>query len=244
MKQFLFYLFALFLLGGCSSGQPPVATGQIDEIPEIYPDYAGVTIPATIAPLNFSVCGFENAYAIFKTDGFTCPVYASNGTVSIPESDWKSLLEAAKGKQVEVSVILLCTTTSYGTFPIWHKDADLCMFDLSTGEQISTEQANSPDTDSYHSWSSNSRWVVFSSRRLDGLYTRPFIAHVDEGGVLSKPFLLPQQSTNYYTLLTKSYNIPEFIKGKVKTNRYKLATQIKEGKNSKVTFMRKDFQYN
>lgn len=50
--------------------------------------------------------------------------------------------------------------------PIWHKDADLCMFDLSTGAQVPTEEANSPDTDSYHSWSSNSKWVVFSSRRL------------------------------------------------------------------------------
>lgn len=87
------------------------------------------------------------------------------------------------------------------------------MFDLSTGTQVPTEEANSPDTDSYHSWSSNSKWVVFSSRRLDGLYTRPFIAHVGEGGILSKPFVLPQKSTDYYTLLTKSYNIPEFDQG-------------------------------
>jgi Tol biopolymer transport system component len=133
---------------------------------------------------------------------------------------------------------LLCTTTSYGTFPIWHKDADLCMFDLSTGTQVPTEEANSPDTDSYHSWSSNSKWVVFSSRRLDGLYTRPFIAHVGEGGILSKPFVLPQKSTDYYTLLTKSYNIPEFVKGKVKTDTYKLVSRIKEGKNRKISFIK------
>ena len=131
---------------------------------------------------------------------------------------------------------LLCTTTSYGTFPIWHKDADLCMFDLSTGAQVPTEEANSPDTDSYHSWSSNSKWVVFSSRRLDGLYTRPFIAHVGERGVLSKPFVLPQKSTEYYTFLTKSYNIPEFVKGKVKTDTYKLVSRIKEGKNQQISF--------
>ena len=134
---------------------------------------------------------------------------------------------------------LLCTTTSYGTFPIWHKDADLCMFDLDTGRQVPTEDVNSPDTDSYHSWSSNSKWVVFSSRRLDGLYTRPFIAHVGEGGILSKPFLLPQESADYYTFLTKSYNIPEFVKGKVKMDMYRLASRIKEGKNCKVSFMGK-----
>ena len=110
------------------------------------------------------------------------------------------------------------------------------MFDLSTGTQVATEEANSPDTDSYHSWSSNSTWAVFSSRRLDGLYTRPFIAHVGEGGILSKPFVLPQKSTDYDTLLTKSYNIPEFVKGKVKTDTYKLVSQIKEGKNRKISF--------
>lgn len=484
MKQFLFYILVLLVLGGCSSQQPPVASGQINEQPTIYPDYAGVTIPETIAPLNFAIRGVGKACAVFHTEGYSFSVYASDGTFSIPDSDWKSLLASAAGKRIEVSVLLeeggkwnaflpfhiqvstdpidpyiayrlidpgyqlwgkmgiyqrelasfrqdpilenrltdsncmnchsfcmqdpdkmlfhvrskygctvlidgekietldtktdktisslvypswhpsgkyvafsvnnttqdthpvhrtevydkasdvvvydvekqtvlttghlfsknrfetfptfspdgkflffcsapalkvpgglkelryslcripfdpesrtfgsvvdtiysadteqhsilfprvspdgkflLCTTTDYGTFPIWHKDADLCMFDLATGERISTEKVNSPETDSYHSWSSNSKWVVFSSRRLDGLYTRPFIAHVGEDGVLSKPFLLPQQSTDYYTFLTQSYNIPEFIKGRVKTNMYELASQIKEGKNSKVSFM-------
>lgn len=484
MKQFLFYILVLLVLGGCSSQQPPVASGQINEQPAIYPDYAGVTIPETIAPLNFAVRGAGKACAVFHTEGYSFSVYASDGTFSIPDSDWKRVLASAAGKRIEVSVLLeeggkwnaflpfhiqvstdpidpyiayrlidpgyqlwgkmgiyqrelasfrqdpilenrltdsncmnchsfcmqdpdkmlfhvrakygctvlidgekietldtktdktisslvypswhpsgkyvafsvnnttqdthpvhrtevydkasdvvvydvekqtvlttghlfsknrfetfptfspdgkslffcsapalkvpgglkelryslcripfdsesrtfgsvvdtiyradtgqhsilfprvspdgkflLCTTTGYGTFPIWHKDADLCMFNLATGEQISTEEVNSPDTDSYHSWSSNSKWVVFSSRRLDGLYTRPFIAHVGEDGVLSKPFLLPQQSTDYYTYLTQSYNIPEFVKGRVKTNMYELASQIKEGKNGKVSFM-------
>ena len=486
MKQFLFYILVLLVLGGCSSQQPPVASGQINEQPAIYPDYTGVTIPETIAPLNFAVRGVGKACAVFHTEGYSFSVYVSDGTFLIPDSDWKKLLASAAGKRIEVSVLLeeggkwnaflpfhiqvstdpidpyiayrlidpgyqlwgkmgiyqrelasfrqdpilenrltdsncmnchsfcmqdpdkmlfhvrskygctvlidgekietldtktdktisslvypswhpsgkyvafsvnnttqdthpvhrtevydkasdvvvydvekqtvlttghlfsknrfetfptfspdgkflffcsapalkvpgglkelryslcripfdpesrtfgsvvdtiyragteqhsilfprvspdgkflLCTTTDYGTFPIWHKDADLCMFDLATGERISTEKVNSPETDSYHSWSSNSKWVVFSSRRLDGLYTRPFIAHVGEDGVLSKPFLLPQQSTDYYTFLTQSYNIPEFIKGRVKTNMYELASQIKEGKNSKVSFMGK-----
>lgn len=486
MKQFLFYILVLLMLGGCSSQQSPVASGQINEQPAIYPDYTGVTIPETIAPLNFAVRGVGKACAVFHTEGYSFSVYASDGTFSIPDSDWKKLLASAAGKRIEVSVLLeeggkwnaflpfhiqvstdpidpyiayrlidpgyqlwgkmgiyqrelasfrqdpilenrltdsncmnchsfcmqdpdkmlfhvrskygctvlidgekietldtktdktisslvypswhpsgkyvafsvnnttqdthpvhrtevydkasdvvvydvekqtvlttghlfsknrfetfptfspdgkflffcsapalkvpgglkelryslcripfdpesrtfgsvvdtiyradteqhsilfprvspdgkflLCTTTDYGTFPIWHKDADLCMFELATGERISTEKVNSSETDSYHSWSSNSKWVVFSSRRLDGLYTRPFIAHVGEDGVLSKPFLLPQQSTDYYTFLTQSYNIPEFIKGRVKTNMYELASQIKEGKNSKVSFMGK-----
>ena len=54
MKQLLFCIF-LLLLGGCSSNQPPAASGQIDELPAIYPDYTGVTVPQSIAPLNFAV---------------------------------------------------------------------------------------------------------------------------------------------------------------------------------------------
>ncbi|RLD96001.1 MAG: cytochrome C biosynthesis protein, partial [Bacteroidetes bacterium] len=66
---------------------------------------------------------------------------------------------------------LLCTLHDYGTFPIWHKEADLCLVDLSTGETMVQEKVNSDDTDSYHSWAQNSRWIVFSSRRYDGRYT-------------------------------------------------------------------------
>ena len=132
---------------------------------------------------------------------------------------------------------LLFTASAYGTFSIWHKSSELYVVDLQTMQMSALKAANSKEADSYHSWSSNSKWVVFSSRRLDGLYTRPFIAHVGEGGVLSKPFVLPQKSTDYYTFLTKSYNIPEFVKGKVKTDTYKLASQIKEGNLRKTKFV-------
>lgn len=113
---------------------------------------------------------------------------------------------------------LLCTLSDYGTFPVWHKEADLYLIDLQTKTGVYPEVANSDDTDSYHSWSSNSHWVVFSSRRLDGLYTRPFIAYVDKDGNIAKPFLLPQKDTGYYDLLMKSYNIPEFVTGKVRNH--------------------------
>lgn len=107
---------------------------------------------------------------------------------------------------------LMVTRSAYGTFPIWHKDADLWLIDLATGERRALDELNSDNTESYHSWSSSSRWVVFSSRRIDGLHTRPFIAHVDDEGRFSKPFLLPQnEPTKWYEGLMQSYNIPEFI---------------------------------
>ncbi len=110
---------------------------------------------------------------------------------------------------------LMFTVADYGNFPIWHREADLWMIDLVSGEVRPLDALNSPETESYHSWSSNGRWVVFASRRLDGLYTRPFIAHIDENGEASKPVLLPQADIDHYQMEMRSYNVPEFIKGRV-----------------------------
>ncbi len=106
---------------------------------------------------------------------------------------------------------LMFTTSSYGNFSIWHKDADLQMFDLHKGEFIDMQPVNSDDVESYHSWSDNGRWTVFSSRRMDGLYTRLYLVYVDAEGRPSKPFVLPQRTPNFYDDLPFSYNLPEFI---------------------------------
>ena len=110
---------------------------------------------------------------------------------------------------------LMFTLGSYGIFHIWHHDADLWMIDLATGEARNMEEINSPDVESYHSWSSNGRWVVFSSRRYDGNYTRPFFAHIDKDGHASKPFELPCADPDYHRQFMRSYNIPEFMRGPV-----------------------------
>jgi dipeptidyl aminopeptidase/acylaminoacyl peptidase len=106
---------------------------------------------------------------------------------------------------------LMYTLSDYGTFSIWHKEADLWMLDLQTGENRPLTEINSNDTESFHNWSADSRWVVFSSRRGDGLYTRLYLTHMDEQGVFSKPFLLPQEDPwSYYDELIYSYNVPDF----------------------------------
>ena len=81
---------------------------------------------------------------------------------------------------------LLYTQGDYGGFLIWHKEADLYLYNIETGEHYPLTLANSDDAESYHSWSSNSRWIVFSSRRVDGLYTRPFIAYINDEGEAEK----------------------------------------------------------
>ena len=110
---------------------------------------------------------------------------------------------------------LMFTLARYGVFHIWHHDADLWLMDLNTGEARAMAELNSPDTESYHSWSGNGRWVVFSSRRYDGNYTRPFIAHIDRQGRGSKPFELPSADPDYHRQFMRCYNIPEFMHGPV-----------------------------
>ena len=107
----------------------------------------------------------------------------------------------------------LCYTLSdYGQFSIWHHEADLYLLDLATGESRPMVEANSEDTESFHNWSTNSRWMVFSSRRDDGLFTRPYFCHVDSKGIVSKAFMLPQRNPRrFYRDRFLSFNVPDFI---------------------------------
>ena len=132
---------------------------------------------------------------------------------------------------------LLFTLGSFGVFHIWHHDADLWMLDLSSGEARAMKELNSQDTESYHSWSSNGRWVIFSSRRNDGNYTRPFIAHIDANGQASKPFELPCSDPDYHRQFMKSYNIPEFMSGPVTIPAQRFADVLKGDGLPPVSFV-------
>ena len=121
---------------------------------------------------------------------------------------------------------LLYCKAPYGTFHIWHRESDLWIKDLKTGEERSLSNANSKDTDSYHTWSSNGRWIVFSSRRDDGSYTRPYIAYVNAQGQDAKAFVVPQETPAYYRELMKSYNVPEFLVQPVRVSRSDILRQV------------------
>lgn len=110
---------------------------------------------------------------------------------------------------------VLFTLGEFGQFHIWHKTADLYVKDLQTGEIRPLTNANSNDAESYHTWSSNGRWMAFVSRRIDGNYSRPFIAYFDKNGRDYKAFLVPQEDPEQNTLLLKSYNVPELTKNAV-----------------------------
>lgn len=104
---------------------------------------------------------------------------------------------------------LLVTAAAYGTFPVWHQEAELWMIDLRNGHISIMTGTNAWRADTYHSWSSNSRWITFASKRDDNVYGRPYMTFVDENGKTGKAFVLPQKDPYIYLTTLKSFNLPE-----------------------------------
>ncbi len=123
---------------------------------------------------------------------------------------------------------MLIALAEYGCFHIWHKDADLYIIDLSTGDLRPLDNANSPFPESYHAWSSNGKWILFASRRDDTNYSRLYIAHMNDDGTSDKAFLLPQKSAEFYEFFDRSYNVPEFMVEPVSITPQEFAEVIKK----------------
>ena len=122
---------------------------------------------------------------------------------------------------------MLFTLSDYGYFSIWHKESDQWLLDLRTGEARPVDEINSDEADSFHNWSDNSRWVVFTSRRADGLYSHLYLTSIDGNGRFSKPFLLPQKNPEeYYSQSLYSFNTPDFTKEKVEFDSRKAVEAI------------------
>ena len=122
---------------------------------------------------------------------------------------------------------LMYTQTDYGYFSIWHPEADLWLLDLQTGETHPVSEVNSKRAESFHNWSANSRWFLFTSRREDGLYTQVFFSSLDEQGKATKPFLLPQRNPRqYYRRLLYSFNTPDFTTRPVELDSRDIADNI------------------
>ncbi len=170
-----------------------------------------VRVPVEYAKLRYSVCRVPFDARTGRLGAKIDTVYSASrqgGSVSFPRI-------SPDGKY------MMFTWADCATFPIHHKEADLKMVDLTALPNyaaVNTDMLNSKDVESYHSWSSNGRWIVFSSKRIDGRYTRLFMAHWD-GKRFSKPMLLPQQNPWHNKERLYSYNIPEFANTAVRIDK-------------------------
>jgi len=121
---------------------------------------------------------------------------------------------------------LLFSLCDYGCFPIYLPGTDLYLKDLQSGE-VRRLECNSDYTDSWHTWSGNSRWIVFSSKRPTGRFTHPYSSFIDEKGLASKPFVLPQEDPEFYDSFLYAYNVPELISGPVQVSSRRLIRAVR-----------------
>jgi Tol biopolymer transport system component len=116
----------------------------------------------------------------------------------------------------------------YGSFAPWQESSDIYVVDMKTAQETgryehSRLELNSDKSESWHSWSSNSRWIAFSSKREHGIFTRCYISYVDESGRAYKPLIVPQKDPAYYGYCLESFNTPELVTGPIPATGERLA---------------------
>lgn len=128
-------------------------------------------------------------------------------------------------------VFVMC---DYGCFPVFRTSSDLYIMDLRTRRHSKLE-INSEYAESWHSFSANSRWLAFSSKKRGGLFTRTYFSYIDANGVAHKPFILPQEDPTYYDSLLFTYSVPELITGPVTIDPKTLVATSRSKKHIPVT---------
>ncbi len=127
---------------------------------------------------------------------------------------------------------LLFCMCEYGCFPVYQESSDLYIIDLEAAKQTGRFEyrrldINSDQSESWHSWSSNSRWVAFSSKRGSGIFTRTWLSYVDPNGIAHKPLLLPQKDPTHYDTCLWTYSVPELVTDPVRMTKESLGRVVR-----------------
>ncbi len=93
----------------------------------------------------------------------------------VSDNSWGQVETVLSAEETGLSILLprispdgrflLFCMCEYGCFPVYQSSSDLYIMDLSTGG-YRRAAINSKYSESWHSWSSNSRWIAFSSISL------------------------------------------------------------------------------
>jgi hypothetical protein len=189
---------------------PKIASKDLENLPAWSPD--GKYLYYINAPVN------ENGKqdSLVKYD--LMRIHFNENTLEFGEPE---LLISSKTTGMSISFpevspdgnfVLFCMA-DYGYFTIGNPTSDLYMLDLrsNTFKKLSI---NSDQTESFHCWSSNGRWIVFASKREDGTITLPYFSYIDTGGIAYKPFVLPMKDPDLLESRLFNFNRPVFVKTK------------------------------
>ena len=104
MKNYILNIFVILAICSCSISKPENAE-QVNELPPIYPDYIGVTIPVEIAPLDFDYNGgeLETMYVLAKGSK-NGELEAGGTTIDFNLDDWHELTRQNQGGEISMTV--------------------------------------------------------------------------------------------------------------------------------------------
>lgn len=145
-------------------------------------------------------------------------------TILAAETVNRSLVQSAvspDGRFVVVSAL------PYGMWPVTKAEADLLLYDTQTRAHRDLA-CNSDHSESYHDWSSNGRWLVFASKRRDGLLTRLYLTRIDAQGRSTPALEVPQADPGASAAFLKVYNVPRFATQPIQVDEADLARRITE----------------
>lgn len=123
---------------------------------------------------------------------------------------------------------VLCGLCNRTSFAVYQDQSELRLFDLGSKTWRRLDVLGSDFVESYPSWSSNGRWIVFAARRSSDRTELPCFAYFDAQGCVHKAFVLPQEDPGYYDTFTDSYNIVRLVNGEVPIDEFTLVQALKQ----------------
>jgi len=134
---------------------------------------------------------------------------------------------------------LVTCLANYGSFPAWLPSSDLYITDLKQAEETGKFNAeklsiNTNQSQSWHCFSSNSKWLAYSSKQQNGLFTRTYITYINEQGQARKSFVVPQKDPLFYDSHLETFSFPELSTQPMKISAEKLAAAVTNPSQIKV----------
>ncbi len=159
-----------------------------------------------ILPTNFAV-EFIEGKRDFKFDIYQLPFNEGRGGVAVPlpGASANGMSNFFPKYSPDGKWIVF---TQAKNFMLLQPDAKLYIMPSGGGNPRLMKCNNVGTMNSWHSWSPNGKWLVFSSK-TKGPYTRLYLTHIDKNGNDSPAILLENMNVR-----NRAANIPEFVNTK------------------------------
>ncbi len=172
----IYYIFLSLMLLMYSCAETPENVSTTNELPPIYPDYVGVTIPTSIAPMNFNIKGAA-AIDVTVNGSKSGTMHVNGDYAKFPIDDWHALVSDNIGGKITFEVKAKIDGKWYA-----YKDFEMYVSDYPLDEYGITYRRISPG------------YEVFGKM---GLYQRE-IASFDEFPIIENT-LVPGNCVNCHT---------------------------------------------